>query len=510
MIKSLKSIVALALACGWAGCGDDSVDAPPPVEQSGALVGTVGPDGGEIVGLPFTPFEGLVLAIPAGALDAETDITIRVTRDETPLPDDAFAVGRQFSFDPPAPLKVPASITVPVFAEAVASFGKDSVSIKVWLKGPQAWEVVQPDSAGDGQTTIAVDALSTLAAGVWVKELPGVTMACIDDGSCTEKVVTWQPIAADAPPALGRMVARGNDLYYLTVDSSPSGISVRAVRYDTKGRTAVSSKPATLLAGDADRDRGIAIDATGDVWIGTRTGVARLSFDGASEVISAATTPRAVTVFAAGDRVGRVVAVDGALEISYITDAATIEGPMRLDIENPPRHGLPTVGSRLSAVADPSQAGALWLASTHAAGELLHIDTAGGAAVIDRTVSLPAEQWAAGALAALDAGVFAITAPDLALLQSQGDAMTAIDGLARATTVAADDESVWVGLADAPAVVRLDADGKVEAYHLLSDGELERSETRAQVPAAMVALKDGLIVLTRSGELLEMTTGEPQ
>src|SRR5215213_3061234 len=98
------TVVALACATLGAGCLEAS--------DEQALRGTVGPEGGELVGLPGTPFEGVRLEIPPGALSGTTALAILRADSTTPLPVTAVRCGPMFSLQPAGlALKLPASLT---------------------------------------------------------------------------------------------------------------------------------------------------------------------------------------------------------------------------------------------------------------------------------------------------------------------------------------------------------------------------------------------------------------
>ena len=85
---TLASLATIALAFG---CAADPVAETPDASgttntESGTLHASIGPEGGELVGAPGSPLAGVRLAIPAGALAAKTELTLRAVDEGTPLP----------------------------------------------------------------------------------------------------------------------------------------------------------------------------------------------------------------------------------------------------------------------------------------------------------------------------------------------------------------------------------------------------------------------------------------
>jgi len=79
--------ILCAAACSSGGPSSESV-----TQQS--LRATVGPDGGELVGQPGSPFAGVQLSIPPGALTEPTEVEITSASDLKPLPTGAVGADR--------------------------------------------------------------------------------------------------------------------------------------------------------------------------------------------------------------------------------------------------------------------------------------------------------------------------------------------------------------------------------------------------------------------------------
>jgi hypothetical protein len=146
-------------ACGGGGPGS-----PGTGDEARA---TIGPAGGEIVGTAGSALEGVRVKIPAGALSAETPITIRASDSTVPLPKTAARCGPEVSIEPSGlALAAPATVTLPFDETAVTQQERFDDEVKVWVLSGTSWgQQLQSDSA-PGQVTIQLDALKTLAAGV--------------------------------------------------------------------------------------------------------------------------------------------------------------------------------------------------------------------------------------------------------------------------------------------------------------------------------------------------------
>lgn len=504
--SALWSALACVSAAAISGCGEhsDPVEPPPPDEIT-SLSATLGAEGGLIEGALGTAFEGLRVEIPAGALDQPTTITVTTTLDETPLPEGAFAVGRQYAFDPPAPLKSPALVTLPVFAEAVQGFGQDYTSVKVWLKGPQEWQLVEPSSTTAETTTIEMSTLSTTAAGVKLVELVGPGMACVDDMSCVAPDLVIEPVDEGHPPVdLARLATRSGKVFWVTQELSGTDVALTAVRLDPATGEFTESTAAHVLAGDADRDRGIGVDEAGDVWLGTRRGAAVLRFAAPSSSVAPQKPQLAGRVLQIMR--GVILLSESADELGayYYTSLDEADGAYVTALD------LRSSGAPLAADAEADGTG-VWVASRRWPGEVHLMGPSGDVALETlESAALPGGQVATGPMLAGSGRIVAgIGAADLELLWATGDAvMSPTPGLGRTSAIAAGSTTgdLYVGLADAPALVRVQADGAELTYCLLSDAPLDSVDARANsVRAAAVPSAGTVIVLTRDGTLLRVT-----
>ena len=161
MTKLVVSVFTLALATGGLGC----TEAEEP--QPEALRGTIGPQGGELVGAKGTSFDGVRLQIPAGALATATEIAVVRAESGTALPVTAVRCGPMFALQPAGlALHVPASVTLPFDGAVVDEQYRFEDQVKVWVAEGQGWgQRLQTDNAS-GTVTVEVDKFSVVAAGV--------------------------------------------------------------------------------------------------------------------------------------------------------------------------------------------------------------------------------------------------------------------------------------------------------------------------------------------------------
>src|SRR5215831_7434431 len=89
-IGAQAALVIAKLLSAIVGCGY-----APTSRPSDTLRATIGPQGGEIVGTKGSALEGVKLTIPAGALASDTQIEIKLSVDDTPLPGTAVRCGPQ-------------------------------------------------------------------------------------------------------------------------------------------------------------------------------------------------------------------------------------------------------------------------------------------------------------------------------------------------------------------------------------------------------------------------------
>lgn len=151
---------------------------------------TIGAEGGEIVAPQDSPYAGVVLRVPAGALDAPTKISFEGTVDDTPLPATAERVGPQFSLSPAGlTLKKPAELTLPLDVEMLGAYEGTPSSCKVWARKGEGWERLEQTASTASSVTVPITTLGTAAAGV---NFTTVSSACTK--SPTTCIAPAQPV----------------------------------------------------------------------------------------------------------------------------------------------------------------------------------------------------------------------------------------------------------------------------------------------------------------------------
>lgn len=164
----LATAGALALLLGSA-CSVEPMGAEPPatVPAAQSLRGTIGPEGGALVGQAGTPYAGVRLDVPAGALAAATEIEISQARAATPLPATAVQCGPMFELKPAGlALAQPAQLSLPFEEATVTDNYRFDDQVKVWMSKEGGWGQKQQIDSASGTVTIEVQTLTVYAAGV--------------------------------------------------------------------------------------------------------------------------------------------------------------------------------------------------------------------------------------------------------------------------------------------------------------------------------------------------------
>jgi len=284
----LSLVVSSALTLGACGAdSDDPAATPAPGEEQAVeatLSAKVGPGGGKLTGAEGTPFAGLVVDIPAGALAAETTITVRETSDPTPLPSLAERVGPQFILEGSGSLAAPLSLTLPLDAGSVARFDKQVEDIKVWVRAGDGWTLTEPTAATASSVTIPLQAFTAAAAGVKVIARPFSCILNPSGPSCTPKARLVVPeIPLDQPcnlPEAFCLSFIGNasqpvasldnfvvepDAIYFPGETGPGRVNLVRVDLATGANTQPFTEGAALTSSSR---RNPAIDADGSGWMG--------------------------------------------------------------------------------------------------------------------------------------------------------------------------------------------------------------------------------------------------
>jgi hypothetical protein len=156
------TMVALALATLGTGCAQDGSG-----QDGSGLHALVGPEGGELVGAPGTPFEGVRVQIPAGAVATPTDVSVTAAAQTVALPKTAVRCGPLFSLEPAGlTLAKPAVVTLPYDPAIVAENFRFEDQVRVWASKDAGWTQRLQTDNGTKTVTVEVTALSVLSAGV--------------------------------------------------------------------------------------------------------------------------------------------------------------------------------------------------------------------------------------------------------------------------------------------------------------------------------------------------------
>ena len=132
-----------------------------------ALQGTIGPEGGQLVGQVGSSLEGVTLVIPPGALAGKTDITVYRGDSATPLPTTALRCGPEFVIEPEGlKLATPATVTLPFDESTVTQHDRFDEDVKAWALQNGTWGQRTQTSSSAGLVSIELDSLMTVAAGI--------------------------------------------------------------------------------------------------------------------------------------------------------------------------------------------------------------------------------------------------------------------------------------------------------------------------------------------------------
>ncbi|HEX4341068.1 MAG TPA: hypothetical protein VH062_34400 [Polyangiaceae bacterium] len=166
------AFTALACLVLAAGCGSDGSAAggeneKPGSAGAGVLKGTIGANGGELVGEVGSALEGVKLTVPAGALSADTEIEIRPAASTKALPATAVECGPEFEISPKGlALAVPATVTLPFDEETVTNNYRFDDEVKAWVLDGEKWAQRLQTESSQGSVVVELDSLTTLSAGV--------------------------------------------------------------------------------------------------------------------------------------------------------------------------------------------------------------------------------------------------------------------------------------------------------------------------------------------------------
>jgi hypothetical protein len=168
-LPDTRRVLWASLACAGLvlaqGCASEAAVEADAATQS--LHALIGPEGGELVGKAGTPFDGVRLSFPQGALQDPTEIEIRPLHEDTPLPKGSVACGPLFEISPNGlALAKPATLSLPFSEVAVSDNRRFDDEVKVWWLGPEGWGQREQVDSAEGSVTIEIQALRGGGAGV--------------------------------------------------------------------------------------------------------------------------------------------------------------------------------------------------------------------------------------------------------------------------------------------------------------------------------------------------------
>ena len=211
----LASVATLALTAACGG-GNNSSD-----ESTGqSLRASIGPEGGELVGVEGSALSGVRLAIPAGALSEKTEIEITPATGVAPLPAAAVGCGPIFDIQPAGlALATPATLTLPFDESKVTENYRFDDQVKAWeMKDDGSWgQRLQVDSS-EGSVSVSLDALHTAGAGVNPPTESEIVKFSLSPNPKFLNCLAAYPGDAKRAPSVQALVVRGdlNDALFLS------------------------------------------------------------------------------------------------------------------------------------------------------------------------------------------------------------------------------------------------------------------------------------------------------
>lgn len=161
-VRHLRRIGSLSLLFTLVHCGPPMASGPDGgTSTTGTRIGAAG-------GTVRTAF-GAELTVPAGALSADTNLSIELANDDTPLPNGAVRIGPQFRITPEgARFATPARLELPLDPDDRERLGSAPEDVKVWVRTAEGWRLTAPVATSPVSVTIEVDGAILGAAGVRV------------------------------------------------------------------------------------------------------------------------------------------------------------------------------------------------------------------------------------------------------------------------------------------------------------------------------------------------------
>jgi hypothetical protein len=224
MVRVNMLMAALWLASGCAG----SSKTAEVNGEAESLHGMIGPEGGDLVGQAGTPFAGVTLHFPAGALQDPTDIEVTSLKDAMPLPAKAVSCGPMFEISPMGlALAKPATLTLPFSETAVNDNERFDDEVKVWWLGDQTWGQREQTDSTAGTVSVEISALSGGGAGVNPPDEQDVVHLVFHPDPKILPCLAQYPDDASQLPSVEADVVRGdlNDGLFLRGQNIKAGLA---------------------------------------------------------------------------------------------------------------------------------------------------------------------------------------------------------------------------------------------------------------------------------------------
>jgi len=201
----LALLLAAAAACGG-GTGDGG--GAQPIQD---MLATIGPQGGEVVGVKGSTLEGVKLVVPAGALASDTEIEIKAASSDIALPSGAAVVGKQFQISPAGmQLAVPAQLTLPVDASQVDANLRSAEDVIVLVQDGGQWVQRNQIDGADGTVTVEISSLAIAEAGVNPPEARDVVRFDLHPNPKFLSCFAQFPGDANRAPSVQATIVRGD------------------------------------------------------------------------------------------------------------------------------------------------------------------------------------------------------------------------------------------------------------------------------------------------------------
>jgi hypothetical protein len=175
------------------------------------LRAVIGPSGGELVGAKGSPLEGVRLTIPAGALSADTEISIAPATNLKPLPTTAVGCGPMFEIQPAGlALAAPATLTLPFDEAVVTDHYRFDDEVRVWAVQSDKWGQRQQIDGGEGSVSVELQELNGVGAGVLPVDDEDIVSFDFSPNPKFASCLAQYPNDPDRAPHVQAVVVRGD------------------------------------------------------------------------------------------------------------------------------------------------------------------------------------------------------------------------------------------------------------------------------------------------------------